>query len=212
MDLQNHTGITNHSFIVMNESLIRQYQIARLQNPDINNESISIATGIHKSTVSEQLTSKKRLSIEQAKLYAKYFKVHLVKVLDDSVVKYRVVKYIDNLGEITDPTEEDFDVILAPNELENTKQYCIYDKEKNTIYWYNPKITCKNTNLVGKYTYIKSNVKSYLGVVLKENKGTVTFVNRHTNKTITTKCIDCHPITAITFCDFSTATKINHEL
>ena len=194
--------------IKMNDALIKQINIAKIKNHDL----ISKGTGIDKSTISLHLNSKRPLSIEHAKEYAKYLNIPLIKVIDDSIVKYRVVKYIDPLGEVHNPNEDEFDVIIAPNELTKIEQYCIYDKEKNTIYWYDPKITCKEVNVIGKYTFIKSKDKSYLGVVLKENKGTVTFVNRHTNKTITVQCANCHPMTAITFCDFATHTKVENSL
>jgi len=194
--------------IKMNEALIKQINLAKIKNHDL----ISKATGIDKSTISLHLNSKRPLSIEHAKEYAEFLNIPLIKVIDDTVVKYRVVKYIDLQGEVHNPNEDEFDVIISPNELKKTEQYCIYDKERNDVYWYDPKVTCKVVNVVGKYTFIKSKDKSYLGIVLKEDKGKVTFINQHTQKTLTINHQNCYPMTAITFCDFATHTKVENSL
>lgn len=202
----------NYDFEIMNEALIKQVLKAQKNNKDINNLSISQATGIHKSTVSNHLNSEKRLSIEHARSYAEYLKVPLIKVIDDTVVKYRVVKYANDLGEITDPTEEDFDVIITPNEIESSNQYCIYDKKRNNIYWYDPKTSCINVNTIDKYCYIKTPKGDYLGNVVTHNTSTIEFFNVHTSKIIKMKFHKCYPLTAITFCDFATATRVKNEL
>ena len=194
--------------IKMNEALIKQINLAKVKNHSI----IEKATGIDKSTISLHLNSRRPISIEQARAYAKFLDVPLIKVIDDTVVKYRVVKYSDDLGEVVDPTEEDFDVILAPNEIETSEQYCIYDKKRNTVYWYDPKQSCETHETTNEYCYIKTIDKSYLGNVLSHDKTHIEFINIHTTKKIKIKFHKCFPLTAITFCDFATATKINNSL
>lgn len=195
----------------MNESLIRQINLAKVKNHSL----IEKGTGIDKSTISLHLNSKRPLSIEHAKAYAKYLEIPLIKILDDTVVKYRVVKYANDLGEVTNPTEEDFDIILAPNEIENSHQYAIYNKDRNSVYWYCPRITCSNADTTNQYAYIKTDDISYLGHIIKysdEDKNIVEFLNVHTNKKMKIKCNLCYPITGITFCDFATVTKVENQL
>ena len=103
----------NYIYSYMNEALIRQVEIAKRKNKDINNQTISDGTGIHKSTVSEHLSSQKRLSIEQAKSYAKYLDIPLIRVIDDNILDPEFSWWNDTLGEmktnrsleITDKTE-----------------------------------------------------------------------------------------------------------
>lgn len=195
----------------MNESLIRQINLAKVKNHSL----IEKGTGIDKSTISLHLNSKRPLSIEHAKAYAKYLEIPLIKILDDTVVKYRVVKYSNDLGEVTNPTEEDFDIILAPNEIESSNQYAIYDKKRNSVYWYTQKISCNNTSVEDRYAYIKTDKVSYLGHIEKysdKDKHLVDFLNVHTGKKMKVKCKLCYPITGITFCDFATATKVENQL
>ena len=195
----------------MNESLIRQINLAKVKNHSL----IEKGTGIDKSTISLHLNSKRPLSIEHAKAYAKYLEIPLIKILDDTVVKYRVVKYSNDLGEVTNPTEEDFDIILAPNEIESSNQYAIYDKKRNSVYWYTQKISCNNISVEDRYAYIKTDKVSYLGHIEKysdKDKHIVDFLNVHTGKKMKIKCKLCYPITGITFCDFATATKVENQL
>ena len=198
--------------IIMNEALIKQVGLAKKKNPEITNLTIAIATGIHRSTVSQHLNSEKKLSIDHAREYSDFLKIPLIKVIDDYTVKYRIVKYLDEFGEVHNPSEEDFDVIVAPNELETSHQYCIYDKERNDVYWYDPKQTCNNSNVLNKYTFIITENKSYLGVVTKFVDKDITFINIHTQKTLKEKCNICYPMTGITFCDFATLTKMSNSL
>ena len=192
----------------MNEALIKQINLAKVKNHSI----IEKATGIDKSTISLHLNSRRPISIEQARAYAKFLDVPLIKVIDDTVVKYRVVKYSDDLGEVSDPTEEDFDVILAPNEIESTHQYCIFDKNRNTVYWYDPKQSCENVNTINEYCYIKTDKIDYLGSVINHNETHIEFINIHTTKKIKMKFHKCYPLTGITFCKFATVTKIHNSL
>ena len=194
--------------IKMNEALIKQINLAKVKNHSI----IEKATGIDKSTISLHLNSRRLISIDQAKAYAKFLDVPLIKVIDDTVVKYRVVKYANDTGEVTDPTEEDFDVILAPNEIESTHQYCIYDKKRNTVYWYDPKQSCETHETINQYCYIKTIDKSYLGTVLSHDKTHIEFINIHTTKKIKIKFLKCYPLTGITFCNFAKVTKIHNSL
>ena len=192
----------------MNEALIKQINLAKVKNHSI----IEKATGIDKSTISLHLNSRRPISIEQAKAYAKFLDIPLIKVIDDTVVKYRVVKYSDENGEVSDPTEEDFDVILAPNEISTSSQYCIYDKKRNTVYWYDPKQSCETTETINEYCYIKTDTIDYLGSVINHDKTNIEFLNIHTNKKIKTKFHKCYPLTGITFCKFATVTKIHNAL
>ena len=97
----------------MNEALIKQVLLARIKNHDL----ISKGTGIDKSTVSLHLSSKRQISVDHAKLYAKFLKVPLIKVLDDNIVKYRVVRYVDDTGVVIPPTEDDDHLVITPNEI-----------------------------------------------------------------------------------------------
>ena len=101
----------------MNEALIRQIDIAKIKNHDL----ISKGTGIDKSTVSLHLSSKRRINIEQAYKYADFLKVPVIKVIDENVVKYRVVRYVNDFGEVNPPTEDDFEMDAYDEEtLANT--------------------------------------------------------------------------------------------
>jgi uncharacterized protein YcfL len=194
--------------IKMNEALIKQINLAKVKNHSI----IEKATGIDKSTISLHLNSRRPISIEQAKAYAKFLDVALIKVIDDTVVKYRVVKYVDNEGVVSNPSEEDFDVILAPNDVESLNHYAIYDKEQNTVFWYDPDVTCSNSITEKKYCFIKSKEGEFLGYVETYVKNNLTFRNAHTNKKHTVNCTICYPVVGVTFCDFAQHKKINNSL
>ena len=194
----------------MNEALIRQIDIAKIKNHDL----ISKGTGIDKSTVSLHLSSKRRINIEQAYKYAEFLKVPVIKVIDENVVKYRVVRYVSISGEVNPPTEDDFEIIVCPNQIEKKEEKIIYDKKKNTAYWYSPNFDYNNSNIENEYCYIKNKFKSYLGTITKHNKKTnmITFFNFHTQKEMKVKSEIGHPITSITFCNFTTDKKINNSL
>tara|TARA_S200002703_G_scaffold19816_1_gene16084 strand:- start:7174 stop:7764 length:591 start_codon:yes stop_codon:yes gene_type:complete len=194
--------------IKMNEALIKEINRAKIKNHSI----IEKATGIDKSTISLHLNSRRPISIEQAKAYAKFLDVPLIKVIDDTIVKYRVVKYVDEEGVVSNPSEEDFDVILAPNDIQSLNHYAIYDKEQNTVFWYDPEVTCNNSSTEKKYCFIKSKEGEFLGYVEKYVKNDLTFRNAHTNKKHTVYCTLCYPVVGVTFCDFAQHKKINNSL
>ena len=194
--------------IKMNEALIKEINKAKVKNHSI----IEKATGIDKSTISLHLNSRRPISIEQARAYAKFLDIPLIKVIDDTVVKYRVVKYVNKEGTVSNPTEWDFDVILAPNEIKKEDQLCIYDKERNSVYWYDPKKSCHEHNVINRYCFIKSVDGEFLGYVKTYKGKDMTYFNVHMQKIIKTKTEICYPIVAITFLDFAKQTKVENSL
>ena len=135
----------------MNEALIKVINNAKIKNHDL----ISKGTGIDKSTVSLHLSGKGEINIHHAKKYAKYLDISLLDVLDETTIKYRVVKYVNYKGIVGPPTEEDFHVIVSPNEKRALDRFVIYDKFLNQCYWYSKNINCSNADVVNKYCYIK---------------------------------------------------------
>ncbi len=200
----------------MNEALIKVINEAKIKNHDL----ISKGTGIDKSTVSLHLSGKREINVAHAKKYANYLNVSLLDVLDSTVPKYRVVKYVNLKGEILPPTEEDYHVIASPNEKRPLSRYAIYDKSLNQAYWYSKDIDCGNTNILNKFCYIKgipNKTPDMLGTVLEEKKvrGTWTvklMVQYQMSKIITMQFSKCHPICGITFLDFSDTVKIDNKL
>ena len=193
----------------MNEALVKQVELAKVKNHDV----LSRGTGIDKSTVSLHLSGKRKISLDHAKKYSEFLKLPLIKVIDDKVAKYRIVRYIDENGIVTAGDENDFDVVICPNEIEAKDEKIIYNKQRQTAYWYNPDINCNNTETIGEYCYIKNSKEALCGVILKKTSRNLYLVkNRHTNKDKTMKIDVCYPISCITFTKFSTSTKIEDSL
>tara|TARA_R100001460_G_scaffold106117_1_gene153378 strand:+ start:147 stop:761 length:615 start_codon:yes stop_codon:yes gene_type:complete len=200
----------------MNEALIKVINNAKIKNHDL----ISKGTGIDKSTVSLHLSGKREINIHHAKKYAKYLDISLLDVLDETTIKYRVVKYVNYKGIVGPPTEEDFHVIVSPNEKRALDRFVIYDKFLNQCYWYSKNINCSNADVVNKYCYIKGVPnKSFdmLGTVIEEKKikgkHMIKLINQYQkSKEINMEYSMCYPITAITFLNFSNSIKIDNKL
>ena len=195
----------------MNEALIKQVLLARIKNHDL----ISKGTGIDKSTVSLHLSSKRQISVDHAKLYAKFLKVPLIKVLDDNIVKYRVVRYVDDSGVVIPPTEDDDHLVITPNEIQKKNLKVIYHLERDLVYWYHPEISCNNSEFINHPCYIKTKDKAYLGIVLSHNPKThsVTFADIQPKyKEHKVKSTICYPITAQFYLKYTSAQKIDNSL
>ena len=195
----------------MNEALIKQVQLARVKN----HELISKGTGIDKSTVSLHLSSKRQISVDHAKLYSKFLKIPLIKVLDDNIVKYRIVRYVDDTGIVFPPSEDDDHIIVTPNSIEKEDLKVIYHIKRDLIYWYTSEQTCKNNDIINHPCYIKSKDKSYLGTVLSINAKTrkTTFETLYpTHKTHTVKSEIVYPITAQSYLKYTQVIKIDNSL
>ena len=195
----------------MNEALIKQVQLARVKN----HELISKGTGIDKSTVSLHLSSKRQISVDHAKLYSKFLKIPLIKVLDDNIVKYRIVRYVDDTGVVIPPSEDDDHIIVTPNSIEKEDLKVIYHIKRDLIYWYASEQTCKNNDIIKHPCYIKSKDKSYLGIVLSINAKTrkttfETLYPPHTTHTVKSDIV--YPITAQSYLKYTQAIKIDNSL
>lgn len=200
----------------MNDALIKVINEARIKNHDL----ISKGTGIDKSTVSLHLSGKREINVNHAKRYAEYLDVSLLDVLDSTISKYRVVKYVNEKGEVIPPSEEDYHVIASPNEKRALDRYAIYDKKTNQSYWYSKNIDCTNSDIINKYCYIKgvpNKTPDLLATILEEKrvrgKSIAKIMIQHQmSKVITMEFTLCHPICGITFLDFSESITINNKL
>ena len=174
-----------------------------------SNEIISEATGIDTSTTSLHFTGKRKINIEQAYIYAKFFKVHIIKILDDNITQYPIVAYSDNKGLVRLRNEDEWEVVLAPNDTENDGNYCIYQKNSKTIYWYNPKIIVEKKDAINVYCYLKNHRGNYIGFVhsyLNNNKYKI--FNYHTLKYFIATIDVCYPISNTSHLDFSKYYKV----
>ena len=200
----------------MNEALIKVINEAKIKNHDL----ISKGTGIDKSTVSLHLSGKREINVAHAKKYANYLNISLLDVLDVTIPKYRVVKYVNKKGEVLPPTEDDFDVLVSPNEKRKSNRYVIYDKVLNQAYFYNKDVDCGNTDVLNKFCYIKgvpNKTSDMLGTVLEENKIKENWivkvmVQHQKSKIITQEFIKCHPITCVIFLEHSDCFKLDNKL
>tara|TARA_R110002020_G_scaffold301426_1_gene516867 strand:- start:990 stop:1673 length:684 start_codon:yes stop_codon:yes gene_type:complete len=220
-----------HKFIYsyMNEALIKQVEIAKRKNKDINNQTISDGTGIHKSTVSEHLSSQKRLSIEQAKSYAKYLNVPLIRVIDDSTVKYPIVAYANNIGEVLMRQPHQNEIIVHPNEIRTTGEYGIYNEKWQSIHFYHPNIHSSNLkkldqdntntaisidNMINDLAYIITKQGQFIGEITKVNLKNyeIEWYSLHTAKTSKATLIKAYPILSVTKTKYALAQKIQQVL
>lgn len=174
-----------------------------------SNEIISEATGIDTSTTSLHFTGKRKINIEQAYIYAKFFKVHIIKILDNNITQYPIVAYCDLAGVVRLRNEDEWEVVLAPNDTENDGNYCIYQKNAKTIFWYNPKIIVEKKDAVLTYCYLKNHKGNYIGFVnsyLNNNKYKI--FNYHTLEYFIAKIDVCYPISNTSHLDFSKYYKV----
>ena len=216
-------------FNYMNEALIKQVEIAKRKNKDINNQTISDGTGIHKSTVSEHLSSQKRLSIEQAKSYAKYLNVPLIRVIDDSTVKYPIVAYANNIGEVLMRQPHQNEIIVHPNEIRTTGEYGIYNEKWQSIHFYHPNIHSSNLkkldqdntntaisidNMINDLAYIITKQGQFIGEITKVNLKNyeIEWYSLHTAKTSKATLIKAYPILSVTKTKYALAQKIQQVL
>ena len=219
----------NYIYSFMNEALIKQVEIAKKNNKDINNQTISDGTGIHKSTVSEHLSSQKRLSIEQAKSYASYLKVPLIRVIDDSTVKYPIVAYANNIGEVLMRQPHQNEIIVHPNEIRTTGEYGIYNEKWQSIHFYHPDIHSENLkkldqdntntainidNMIDDLAYIITKQGQFIGEITKVNLKTyeIEWYSLHTAKTSKATLIKAYPILSVTKTKYALAQKIQQVL
>ena len=219
----------NYIYSFMNEALIKQVEIAKKNNKDINNQTISDGTGIHKSTVSEHLSSQKRLSIEQAKSYAKYLNVPLIRVIDDSTVKYPIVAYANNIGEVLMRQPHQNEIIVHPNEIRTTGEYGIYNEKWQSIHFYHPDIHSENLkkldqdntntainidNMIDDLAYIITKQGQFIGEITKVNLKTyeIEWYSLHTAKTSKATLIKAYPILSVTKTKYALAQKIQQVL
>ena len=195
----------------MNEALIKQVILARVKNHDL----ISKGTGIDKSTVSLHLSSKRQISVDHAKLYAQFLKLPLIKVLDDSIIKYRIVRYVNDSGIVIPPSEDDDHLVIVPNQIQKTNARVIYHLERDLVYWYDPETSCNNSEFINHPCYIKTKDKAYLGIVLSHNPKTlsVTFADIQPKyKEHKVKATICYPITAQYYLKYTSVQKIDNSL
>lgn len=219
----------NCIYSYMNEALIKQVEIAKRKNKDINNQTISDGTGIHKSTVSEHLSSQKRLSIEQAKSYAKYLNVPLIRVIDDSIVKYPIVAYANNIGEVLMRQPHQNEIIVHPNEIRTTGEYGIYNEKWQSIHFYHPNIHSSNLkkldedntntainidNMINDLAYIITKQGQFIGEITKVNLKNyeIEWYSLHTAKTSKATLIKAYPILSVTKTKYALAQKIQQIL
>tara|TARA_R110000824_G_scaffold67771_1_gene175419 strand:- start:392 stop:988 length:597 start_codon:yes stop_codon:yes gene_type:complete len=189
----------------MNEALIRVKKESGIKS----NEIISDATGIDTSTVSLHFSNKRKINIDQAYLYSDFFKVHVLRIIDPNITQYPLVAYCDSKGLVRLRNEDEWEVVIAPNDTENDGNYCIYQKNAKTIFWYNPKIKLKEKASMNIFCYLKNSHENYVGLVtryLGNKKYKV--LNYHTLKYFSAKFDICYPITNTSHLDYSKYYKV----
>ncbi len=193
----------------MNEALIKQFKLAKVKNYDV----LAKGTGIDKSTISLHLSNKRKISLDHAKQYSDFLNVPLIKIIDDNISKYRVVRYVDDFGKVTAGDEDDDDIIVMPNEIEKTSDKVIYHKEQQMAYWYNPNIDCFKVNIIGKLCYVKSENQSRIGKIVTITKANIVvqdLMNKETYKI--SKNNKCYPIVSIELLEYSNSVKLENSL
>ena len=191
--------------IKMNSALIKVKKESGIKS----NELIADGTGIDTSTVSLHFSGKRQINVEQAKLYADFFKVHIIKILDDNITQYPIVAYCDSFGIVRLRNEDEWEVVIAPNDTENDGNYCICQKNAKTIFWYDPKIKLEKKEAMNIFCYLKNTKGNYVGLVtryLGTNKYKI--LNYHTLKYFTAKIDICYPITNTSHLDYSKYYKV----
>ncbi|BAQ89622.1 transcriptional regulator [uncultured Mediterranean phage uvMED] len=174
---------------------------------------LSRISGIDKSTVSAHLTGVKKLSMYHAKKYAEGLDVPIIKLLDESVVKYNVGAYVEPDGSVRLRKENENSVIISEIHNSNSGELSIYEEANNIVYFYNPLVECKY-DCTRCYCYIKTKNKSFLGDVIVSNKKTkiCETMNRHTFEKKKLKIIQAHPITSIHFIKHTNIFKVQDSL
>jgi len=173
---------------------------------------LSRLSGVDKSTVSAHLSGTKKLSMYHAEKYAQGLDVPVAKILDDSTFKYPIVAYVSESGGVRMREEDETDICIADNEIADTKFFAIYSKHQEIIFFYNSKLSCENTKVVGSYCYIKTAKENYLGTVIKETKTSVELFNVHTNSIVKTRYTICYPIISIHYLKHANIYKIENSI
>ncbi len=166
----------------MNDNLRKYAQLKGLTKG--TGLALSKLTGIDKSTVSLHLTGHRKMSLEHAKKYADSLEVPIIKLIDDKSIKYPVVGYVQDDGSVRMRDENEIEVLVTDNHIQSNGNYCLVHKKQQLAYFYNPKISCKNTEIDGDYCYIKTKKGNYLGDLKPSKKKLETITNRHSMKTI----------------------------
>ena len=189
----------------MNKALIRVKKDSGIKS----NELISSGTGIDTSTVSLHFSGKRQINVEQAKLYADFFKVHIIKILDENITQYPIVAYCTSRGLVRLRNENEWEVVIAPNDTENDGNYCIYQENAKTIFWYNPNIKIEKKDTMNIFCYLKNTKENYIGLVTRYlGKKMYKILNYHTLKYMNKKIDICYPITNTSHLDYSKYYKV----
>ncbi len=173
---------------------------------------LSRLSGVDKSTVSAHLTGTKKLSMYHAEKYAQGLEVPVVKILDESVIKYPIVGYVSDQGNVRMRAEHETDICIAENELVSTDCFALYQQLQETIFFYNPKISCKNTDIINSYCYIKTKQQNFLGSIIKETKKYCNVYNVHEAKIKKISYDVCYPIISINYIKHANIYKINNSI
>lgn len=193
----------------MNENLRKYAQLKGLTKG--TGLALSKLTGIDKSTVSLHLTGHRKMSIEHAKKYGDSLDVPYIKLLDDNIIKYPVVGYVELDGSVRMRRENEIDICIADNDIASSNCYALFQQEQEVVFFYNPKASCKNTNTINSYCYIKSKKQNLLGTIHKETKKSAEVYNVHTTKTSRISYDVCYPIVSIYYLKHSNLHKIQGE-
>ena len=207
----------NYSFPEMNEALIKIVQEKKRLDTDLNNQVISDRTSIDKSTVSLHLSGKRKINIDDAQSYAKYFNVPLIRILDDKVVKYPIVAYANQLGEVLMRKPNQNEIVICPNLIQSTNCYAIYNDFWKSIHWYEE---AKSTdvidpsNMINDLAYIIGKKGHWIGEIKEYNPKTkgITYYSLHTAKTYKDKLHIAYPILDISKLKYHTMIKIKNIL
>ncbi len=193
----------------MNENLRKYAQLKGLTKG--TGLALSKLTGIDKSTVSLHLTGHRKMSIEHAKKYGESLDVPYIKLLDDNIIKYPVVGYVELDGSVRMRRENEIDICIADNDIASSNCYALFQQQQEVVFFYNPKNSCKNTNIINSYCYIKSKKQNLLGSIVKETKKSAEVYNVHTTKTSRISYDVCYPIVSIYYLKHSNLHKIQGE-
>jgi len=207
----------NYNFPEMNDALIKIVQERKKIDSDLNNQVISDHTKIDKSSVSLHLSGKRKINIDDALNYAKYFDVPLIRILDDKVVKYPIVAYGNKEGEVLMRKPNQNEIVVCPNLIQSTNCYAIYNDFWQSIHWYEED---KSTDVIDPSTmindlcYIIGKKGHWIGEIRDYNPKTknITYYSLHTAKNYKDKLIIAYPILDISKLKYHAMIKIKNIL